>query len=101
MIEQLLSIAMVNAVGTYHLPQVKRSEGPFQLAVKNTHTLFPSRRSTVLIGKQSKLHMARNYSLFPLRFSDHQYTFAIGGNENAAITENTIAQNNNITDENN
>lgn|GEM_PF-4504840 len=45
--------------------------------------------------------MARNYSLFPLRFSDHQYTFAIGGNENAAITENTIAQNNNITDENN
>ena len=45
--------------------------------------------------------MARNYSPFPLRFSDHQYTFAIGDNENAAITENTIAQNNNITDENN
>lgn len=46
--------------------------------------------------------MARNYSpVFLLRFSDHQYTFTTGGNGNAAITENTIAQNNNITDENN
>ena len=75
--------------------------GTISACGKNTHTLFPSRRSTVLIGKQSKLHMARNYSLFPLRFSDHQYTFTIGGNGNAAITENTITQDNNITDENN
>ena len=39
--------------------------------------------------------------IFLLRFSDHQYTFTIGGNGNAAITENTITQDNNITDKNN
>lgn len=38
--------------------------------------------------------------IFLLRFSDHQYTFTIGGNGNASLTEETIVKEANCEDEN-